>query len=307
MRKLILYIFCLCVSVEAMAQEFEVFYLSIGNAHYESRKEKFVDDYAPFNPVNGARRSARYVAELLERSAKGHGNMLRSDANNLLSKEEMLAAVRDLVKTVKKSKAKNPLVVFYYCGHGVSEGIAWSQFLVPGDFTEKPDSLATNPLAIDLGELSDKLLYLGEVTDLFLEAELPYFCLIDACYEGKAEDFTALDQWLTPTSAKNFSDVAAILRFMNEYHQSNPVVFATPPGTTTKTVTDPSLLEGVKIGPLCRRMLLVEKQLETINPLTLMDVVLLLQSPEFDTLTQSATGNYEMGNNAFVHFLKREN
>ncbi|MEB2777470.1 caspase family protein [Algoriphagus sp. D3-2-R+10] len=306
MKQIVFFISFWLTVAEVNAQEFEVFYLSIGNANYESREEKFEGKYAPFSPVSGARRSARYVAELLERRSNGQGNMLRSDGNHLLSKVKILAAVNDLINTVKKSKAKNPLVVFYYCGHGVSEGIAWSQFLVPGDFTEKPDYLDTDPLAIDLNELSDKLLYVGEITDLFAEAELPYFCLIDACYEGVEEDFSALDPWFTQTAAQNFKDVAAVLRFMNEYHQENPVLFATQPGMTTKTVTDPSLPEGVKIGPLCRKMLLIEKQLDITNPLTLMDVVMLLHDPGFDELTKTATGNYEMGENAFTPFLIKQ-
>lgn len=304
----LLYSLLYCFSSIAIytAQEFDVFYLAVGNAHYENRVEKFKENYSPFCPVGGARRSARYVGELLERRANAKGLILRSEGNNLLSKENILNAVIELIKTVNHSDAENPLIVFYYCGHGVSEGIAWSQFLVPGDFTEKPIDLSTNPLAIELDILSEKLIYLGEITDLFEDSSIPYFCLIDACYETQIEDFSTLDKWFNPSTVELFKETSEVLRFMNEYHQSKPVIFATQPGASVKTVTDPNLPEGVKIGPLCRRLILIEKQLDNIDYLTLMDVVMLFQDSDFDSLTPSSISHYKIGDNAHLSFLNKE-
>ncbi|MBL4707534.1 MAG: hypothetical protein JKY48_03735, partial [Flavobacteriales bacterium] len=278
----------------AQESEFEVFYLSVGSAHYEQDLSKYSKRHSPFQNVKGARRSARYVAELFQQKANGKGIMLRSNSTQLLSRDTILQALQAVIKMAKKSKSKQPLLGFYFCGHGVSEGIAWSQFMVPGNFLEKPKDIESNPLAIDIATLADQLLYLGEITDLLSAAEMPYLCLVDACYEGVEEN---VDKWIDGASA--------ILKFMNEYHSPNPVVFAAPPGDTTSTKEDPKVPEGTNIGPLCRKLMLVEKQLLKTPELSLMDVVLLLSDPAFDPLTSKVTSHYEVDEKGFITLLKR--
>lgn len=288
----------------AGAQEFDVFYLSIGSAHY--KQEGIPEGYEKFDDVNGARRSARYVHEFLTKKANGKGTMLRSEAGNLLSKAMILKGVQNMIKSAKKSKAKNPLLLFYFCGHGISEGIAWNQFLVPGNFTKKPKNLSNDPLALDLDELKHDLLYLRDVTDLLAESGIQYMCLIDACYEGKEERFSVLENYLSPTAAQNFKDVAAILKFFNEYHTENPVVFATAPGKTTKVTVDPLFPEGTSIGPLCRKLMLVGKKLDTLQTLSMKKVVTLLSEPKFDQKTSNVISNYKADNKGTFTLLKKD-
>lgn len=290
------------IVISSSAQEFDVFYLSIGSSHY--KKENIPEGYESFDDVNGARRSARYVHEMFSLKGNGKGSMLRSQAGKPLTKTMMIKEVQSMIKLAKKSKAKNPLLVFYYCGHGVSEGIAWNQFLVPGDFVRKPKNLSSDPLALDLDELSNELLYVGEVTDLLSESGFQYMCLIDACYEGKEERFSVLENYFSPAATENFKDIAAVLRFMNEYHTQNPVVFATTPGTTTKVTIDPLFPEGTSIGPLCRKLMLVNNKLEELETLSMMDVVMLLSDPEFDEKTKKVKSNYEFDNNGLFTLLK---
>lgn len=291
MKTLIILIFPYLAIGALKAQEFDVFYLSVGSAHYD--KKNIPKDYEAFDDVNGARRSARYVHELFSQKANGHGVMIRSQAGDPMTKSKIIQKVESMIISAKESKSRHPLLVFYYCGHGVSEGIAWNQFLVPGDFKKKPKNLSTDPLAIDLDELSDELLYLGEVTDLLSNSGFPYMCLIDACYEGKEEKFSALENFMDPTATQNFKDIAAILRFMNEYHSENPVVFATKPGSTTRVTEDPSFPEGTSIGPLCRKLMLVGKKLDELEVLNMMDAVFLLSDPDFDEKTGAVISNYE--------------
>ena len=77
-----------------------------------------------------------------------------------------------------------------------------------------------------------------------------------------------------------------------------------PPGTATALINDPFLAEGIFIGPLCRKMLLVEKQLETLETLTLMDIMLLLTDTTFDKATPNVISNFKAENNAFNILLK---
>lgn len=75
--------------------------------------------------------------------------------------------------------------------------------------------------------------------------------------------------------------------------------------TTTETKTDPMLTEGVKIGPLCRKSLLIEQQLITTNPLSLSDVLMFLKDPSFDALTSAAITHYQIGTNHLAPLLKK--
>jgi len=300
--KAIIFLFLLTyTTISLNAQKFDVFYLSIGSAHYE--KKNIPEGYESFDDVNGARRSARYVHELFSKKANGKGSMLRSETDKPLTKTMIIQGIESMIKLAKKSKSKNPLLVFYYCGHGISEGIGWNQFLVPGDFNKKPKNLSSDPLALDLEKLSNELLYVGEITDLLSKSEFQYMCLIDACYEGKEEKFSVLENYLSPTAVSNFKDVATILRFMNEYHIQNPVVFATKPGTTVKVTVDPLLPEGTSIGPLCRKLMLVRNKLSELETLSMMDVVILLSDPEFDEKTKNVISNYEFNNSGLFTLL----
>ncbi|WP_353778392.1 hypothetical protein [Winogradskyella sp. 3972H.M.0a.05] len=306
MKQIILLLLFIQITFITRAQEFDVYYLSVASAHYE--KENIPDGYESFDDINGARRSSRYVHELFSNKSNGKGSMLRSEAGKPVTKTMIVREIKAMIKLAKKSKAKNPLLLFYYCGHGISEGIAWNQFLVPGDFNKKPKNLSNDPLALDLDKLSSELLYLGEITDLFSESGIQYMCLIDACYEGKEEKFSVLENYLSTTATQNFKDIASVLRFMNEYRTNNPVVFATMPGTTTKVTIDPLFPEGTSIGPLCRKLMLIGEKLEKLETLSMMDVVMLLSDPEFDTNeeTRKVMSNYEFDSKGLFTLLKQK-
>jgi len=51
----------------------------------------------------------------------------------------------------------------------------------------------------------------------------------------------------------------APVRFLNEFHQPNPVVYSTAPGTVVLTAPDPLNPLGYEIGPLARRALLATR------------------------------------------------
>lgn len=287
------------------AQQLDVFYLSVGSADYIQEAEKLEAGSKPFSNVTGARKSARYVEEFFRDKAGGKGILMRSSPGKLITRNAVLDSLDKVIRLAKKSKSKNPLIVFYYCGHGISEGIAWLQFLVPGDFTKKPQDLATSSTAVDIEKMGQHLLNLAEVTDKLQQSGLSYMCLLDACYEAKEEKFTGMDYFLGETGSQNIKDIAALLRFMNEYHGEHPVVFAAKPGTTVQTVEDP-LEDGTYIGPLCRRLMLVKKKNEGAAPtLSLEEFVETLKSESLDSVTPPPVTFYEPGKNG-RHILKRK-
>ena len=289
----------------AIAQDFNVFCLSVGSADYIQDRSKFDDGYEPFSEVNGARRSARYMFELCQSKANVNGEILRSEPGRYITKTNVLDALDRVIAMAKKSVGNNPLIVFYFCGHGVSEGIAWNQFLVPGNFTGKLKNNSSETFNKPVIDLADELIYVGEITDKIDNSGIPYVCLIDACYEGKAEDFSSLTKVMSEKPVQNLRDIAAILQVLNQYRGENAVVFATAPGTTTKVVDDPTV-EGTYVGPLCRRMKLIEAMLPGKQEMSLKEVMTLINDDNFDRPTSSAITHWGPGENAKGIFLKKK-
>ena len=50
---------------------------------------------------------------------------------------------------------------------------------------------------------------------------------------------------------------------MNEFHQSSPVLFSTPPGTVIATVDDPVDPGSDPVAPLARRMMILFDKIAT--------------------------------------------
>jgi hypothetical protein len=79
--------------------------------------------------------------------------------------------------------------------------------------------------------------------------------LLDNCYEGQNERFQY--PVLSQGATESLRGASAVIRFMNQFHEPTPVVFAAEPGKTARTVADPRDPGGqVSLGPIARRMLL---------------------------------------------------
>ena len=167
-----------------------------------------------------------------------------------------------------------------------------------------PANIAEDPVAVSISDLLEKLIFVGEITDKIGEKKIPYVCFIDACYEGQEEKFSCLTAVMSETAVQNLKDVAAVLRFMNEYHSENAVVFATPPGTTTKVIDDPYFESGTYIGPLCRRMILIAGKLKEMKEMSMADMLMFLNSNEFDPPTSAAVTNWEFNETSLKTLLK---
>ena len=110
----------------------------------------------------------------------------------------------------------------------------------------------------DLVALSNHAIYAGDLADRIEKHHRRYLLLLDSCYEGTPA--TIPPDILTPTAAESLRLSFAPLRYMNEFHQANPVVYSTAPGTIVATVTNPLEPDSVHlIGPLARRAILATR------------------------------------------------
>lgn len=256
--------------------------LAISNAHYvdgDGRRD-----------LPGAYASARSVTALFtERYRPRTITHLRSSSDRLVSRGDVLAAIEALRPDLAADP--DPVLVVYYMGHGFGEGIAWNYFLLPGDraFPERLDSL-------DLESLAEQWLWIGGLVDALGDLGTDYFLLLDACYEGREVDFE--NAVLSPTASGNLRDVAAVLRFMNEFRQPDPVVFSTAPGGTVRTVPHPDGGIVVNIGPIARRLLLAAPPDEEVAFGRLVQRVL---APDLDARTAPAVSRSELDVGAIPH------
>jgi hypothetical protein len=261
MKKTGVILFLLFLSMKGNAQTtYQFYYLSVGCGNYEHRPEKFSEpDFIPFDDLPEAVLSAKLMQGLFKKYVHAKGQLVVSTGNRFITRQRLFDNLQLLQNSIKKDRAKKPFIILYYCGHGISENMGWNQFLIPGNYTAIPGNK-------NFEELMQKLIFLGDITDFFLKRKYEYMVLIDCCRkEGKDSSLPEkrLSYFFDRQNIETFKTVAAGLKYLNEYHQAKPVVFATKPGTVAPTVPVPpqrrlnvKLNPGDEVGPLCRRSLL---------------------------------------------------
>lgn len=248
--------FMLTASTASLAQQkFDVYYVCVGSGNYESDFSKFEDGFSGLENIKAAINSANNVSKVLNQSNSVYGKTILSSASEFVTRNKVMEAVNDVVRRIKNDKKKNPFLIFYYCGHGISEGIAWSLYLIPGNFTLNPSANQADKM--DENTVSIPLIFDDVSKEL---PKLPFMIIADCCYEARdiKPELDKLKEYNSGLKeVMNLSkDVANILRFGNEFHDKNSVLFSTKPGTTVKTVANPLNKSGEMIGPLARRLLM---------------------------------------------------
>lgn len=237
------------VAGQAEKPTYDIFYLAVGSSHYRKLPRTNISgkQFEGFSDLKGAPiKSAKYVSEQLDYAGALAGITLISDYNRLVTRADVFKALEAIVAQAKKSPAKNPLVVFYFCGHGVSEGFAWNHFSLTGDFNADWSQLNVETMA-------EKTVYAGAVADFIEERKIPFLLLFDTCYEGKEEPLAAAV--ISQQLAANIKDISGILRAFNEFRGPDLVIYAAKPGTTVPVVDDPVAPKAlVGVGRLARRL-----------------------------------------------------
>jgi hypothetical protein len=267
----------------AAAQTFDVYYLSVGSSDYaQVSPADAARGLRGFRNLRSANKSAVRVAGLLQDAGSPFGITITSDPSHPIRKSDVLRGLDSLMSTAKRARSGRPLLFVYLAGHGVSEGLGWNHFTIPGDFTYR-SPISRTPIL----ELGARTVYAAEVVDTLEWSKIPFVLLLDNCTEGEQENFSV--GVLTAEAARNANDVMATVRFMNEFHGANPVVFSSRPGTTVDAVRDPlDASSQVLVAPLSRRlMMMYDRALRSHQSMTLRTFVNTLVSPTFDQVAKA--------------------
>jgi len=267
----------------ARAAALNLFYVAVGNSHY---RQSSAPGVRSFSDSSGGNKSARMVAAALHRIGARGGVLFRSEEGRFVTRAQVLRALRETIAQAKKHP--KPFIVYYFVGHGISEGVAWNHFSIPGEFVGTPEKMRVETLA-------QTTLHTADVFDLLKASGVPFLMMLDNCQEGETAQLTT--RVFSEALRQNIGDAFQVLRYMNEFREPNPVLFSTAPGTVTRTVKDPSNpASPLSVGPLGRRFaLVVTRTLQEQKAVTLGEFVTRMKSPGFD-LTKPAVCLAELSN-----------
>lgn len=281
-------IFCLMLGLLAMvpscsaAAQPSVYFLTVGSSRYLKPADS--DDHG-FQQLDGARNGATAISDRLSQGGARYGISLSSPEGNIVGLADFNRALDDILQRIRADKAQAPVLIVYIAAHGISDGFAWNHFSVPGDLTYRGD-----PDKLPPDQLADKAIYAAAVVDRLNKAHIHYLLVLDTCYEGTASAFES--PVLSATASKNIGDIAQALRFSNEFHQPDPVLFSTTPGTTVPVAPDPTDPASNSMGPLGRRLvMLINAKATAGQSISVGDIVSSLRSPSADPLTRPAVTN----------------
>jgi hypothetical protein len=259
-----------------------VYFLSVGSSRYLDPKSG--DDHG-FQKLDGARNGAVALSERLSEGGARFGISLSSPEGTIVGLADVNRALDDILKRIAADKPSNPILVFYIAAHGISDGFAWNHFSVLGDLTYRGD-----PDKLPPDQLADRALYAAALVDRLGKAHIHYLLILDTCQEGKASVFNS--PVLSATASHNIGDIAQALRFMNEFHQADAVLFSTTPGTTVPVAPDPTDPASNSMGPLARRLvILIDAKAAARKSISVADMIASLRSASADTLTRPAVTN----------------
>ncbi len=292
MRKLLLIVFMSAAFAQASAaqaaQTYDIFYLAVGNTDYldiiPPGSETGPVKLQSFADLDDGARSAREMASYLDGAGAVYGMTLVSENGKLVVREDVLNALDKLLVKVKESKSPNPLVVFYFCGHGISEGIGWNHFSIPGGFIlSSDDAKKMSENAIEV--MAKNAIHAGDISDKIEKVTSSYMLLLDSCYEGKER--SAASPFLTRQVEQNLNDSFKILRVLNEFRGPGIAIFATLPGSYVEMVNDPKNAE-IMLGRIARRTILILDQArKTKNKLPVGEFLRKISDQKFDRETNS--------------------
>jgi hypothetical protein len=263
------------------AFSYDIFYLAVGNSHYQKAMPADKDSGAlnEFPDLDGANKSAKKMASYLDAIGAVSGITLTGEDDKLVTRSDVFKALGELLDKVEKSKSANPLIIFYFCGHGLSEGVGWNHFSIPGDFLLPSKFMNVTAMA-------ENTVYAGDVAEMIEKVSSSYMLMLDSCYEG---DAPLPAEVFSRQSAQNLTDIFKVLRTFNEFRGPGIAVFATKPGTQVKIADDPfDSAAAYGLGPIARRALLIfEQTFKAKNNLSLARFLQQISNPAFDKPTTS--------------------
>jgi len=261
------------------SKQFDMFYVAVGSSTYARSTSPRLHG---FGELPEAAKSARAIAALLQQGG-AHFGITLVGKEKYVCLADIEGAIGEVHAALVKSKAPRPIILIYFAGHGISEGIAWNQFSVPGTLL-----LDDTYDRMDAAELGKHTLYAGALVDELESFKVPFVVVLDTCYQGNERSFDSAV--LSKTASKNLGAVAAALRVMNEFRDTYPVLFSTSPGSVVSTVEDPLKPDSeLSVAPLARRMMILFSQaLKQHSSITLRGFMSATTSTDLDSVTAPA-------------------
>jgi hypothetical protein len=259
---------------------YQIFFVSIGSGWYVNPATTGIHG---FSRIPGANQSAKLIADELARGGAQYGIELGSDDRRFVTLDDIHRAVEQVAGHMARNKPQRPLFLFYFAGHGISEGIAWNHFSIPGDFAYRG-----NAASLDIEALANNTLYAGSLVDDLTRLHVPFLVLLDTCYDGKEQRFES--SVFSAAAVRSLENTAQVLKALNEFRDTGPVLFSTTPGNSVPTVANPIQPDSpVSIAPLSRRFALAaQPALDSRRPLSLNEFLARMLSPDLDRLTTPA-------------------
>lgn len=115
-------------AVSSASQPSTIYFVSIGSLHHLKTQENQFE-----LPRDAPLHSATTVASLLKAHGARYGILLLSDENHFISRNDMLKALIDLKHRSRNDASSHPVIVFYYCGHGLGDAYNKYLYIPPGN------------------------------------------------------------------------------------------------------------------------------------------------------------------------------
>jgi len=229
------------------------YYYIVANAHYSTDYNKFEEGFSGLINVEEAENSADSIELLFKSWGARFGTVLKSTKTSEINSKQLLAGLDRLINTIKSDKVKNPIVYFYYAGHGFSSKKLQALFLPNGDFTRNPDNLTLE----NWGQYATVAL---DIHEKLQGAKLQHMMFFDCCYSGMQENMKrlskqAIENFGLRAMDKLMGDSYKIFEAMYQMVGPDPVIFSTKAGETVVTVPVSAADNAVYVAPLCRRLL----------------------------------------------------
>lgn len=272
----------------------KIYYCIIANEHYSVDFQKFEEGFSGLINVEEATIAADKMEAIFKQWGAAKGVVLKSTASTKLNSKMLLGSIDKIINTIKKDNAKNPLLLFYYAGHGFSSEKLQALFLPDGEFTKNPDLLTLETwdkyatVALDLHERLQR-------------AYIAHMMFFDCCYSGRQSQIerlspNAINQLNLKTLDQLMSNTYSIFTAMYRMVGPDPVIFSTTAGNSVQTVPLYDGVDAEYVPPLCRRLLLLQKQNAQFPMKQLSEWMKVFLNKNFDPLTAQAV-SYWSGSN----------
>jgi hypothetical protein len=248
----------ICASCFAQSVTPKIYYCIIANEHYSLDYNKFEEGFSGLINVEEASIAADKIEAIFKQWGATKGIVLKSTKTTKLDSKMLLGSIDKIISTIKKDKTKNPLLLFYYAGHGFSSEKLQALFLPDGEFTKNPDLLTLEnwdkyaTVALDLHEKLQ-------------QADIEHMMFFDCCYSGRQLQIERLspntiNQLNLKTLDQLMGDTYSILTAMYRMVGPDPVIFSTSAGKSVQTLPLYDGMDSEYVPPLCRRLLLLNQQ-----------------------------------------------